>query len=112
MLRIAGRTMRPETGLHPSRRRCAAPQDEVIERVTKLSRVFLVALEKLDRNPLRSAQETDAHAGANGGRLLCELDALGLDGGSDRVDVFHGEAEMIEPLIRRHRWGVDAVARC
>src|SRR5690349_17096372 len=73
--------------------------------------VLLVALEKLDRNALRAAQEADAHAGADGGRLLRELDALGLDVGRDRVNVLHGEAEMVEALIGRKRWGVDAVAR-
>src|SRR3954470_16422765 len=74
------------------------------------SGVFLVALEELDRNALRPADEADAHAGPDGGRLFRELDALGLDLGGDRVDVFHGQAEMVETLIGRHRRGVDAVA--
>src|SRR5437660_12252958 len=73
-----------------------------------LLRIFLVALEQLDRNALRSADEADAHAGPDGGRLLRELDALGLDPGGDRVDVFDGQAEMVETLIGRHRRGVKA----
>ncbi len=80
---------------------------------TKLeeSGVFLVALQELDRNALRPADEADAHPGPDSGRLLRELDALGLDLGGDRVDVFHGQAEMVETLIGRHRRGIDAVAR-
>src|SRR5438094_9507621 len=72
--------------------------------------IFLGALEQLDRNALRPTDEADAHAGPDGGRLLRELDALGPDLGGDRVDVFHGQAEMVETLIGRHRRGVDAVA--
>jgi hypothetical protein len=47
-------------------------------RVTKLSRVFLVALEQLDRDALRAAQEADAHAGADGDRLLVNSTPLAL----------------------------------
>src|SRR5262249_24295060 len=79
-------------------------------RVTKQLRVFLVTLEQFYRDALWAAQKADAHARADGGRLLRELDALCLDLGRDRVDVFHGEAEMIEPLIRRDRRYVDSVA--
>ena len=41
---------------------------------------------------------------------LGELDALGLDLGSDRVDVLYRQPEMVEPLIGRHGRRVDAVA--
>src|ERR1700757_3690268 len=75
------------------------------------SRVLLVALQKLDRDSLRAADETDAHAGADRCRLLGELDALGLDLGCDRVDVFHRQPKMVEPLIGRHGRGIDAAAR-
>src|SRR5579859_15277 len=73
------------------------------------SGVFLVALEQLDRNPLRAADEADADAGPDCGRLARELDTLGLDLGGDRVDVLHRQPEMIEPLIGRHRRHVDAI---
>src|SRR5580700_11394717 len=74
------------------------------------SRVFLVALQQLDRDSLRAADEADAHAWAYRGRLAGELDALGLDLGCDRVDVFDRQAEMIEALIGRGGRRVDAVA--
>src|SRR5262249_31018835 len=66
--------------------------------------------EELDRDSLRAADEADAHARADRGRLARELDALGLDLGGDRIDVVHREPEMIEPLIGRHGRRVDAVA--
>src|SRR6266403_3688526 len=72
--------------------------------------IFLVALEQLDRDALRPADETDADARPNGRRLLGELDALGLDLGGHRVDVFYRQPELIEPLIGRLRRRVDAVA--
>src|SRR6266403_1446993 len=72
--------------------------------------IFLVALEQLDRDALRPADETDADARPNGRRLLGELHALGLDLGGHRVDVFYRQPEMIEPLIGRLRRRVDAVA--
>src|SRR6185437_4031962 len=74
------------------------------------SHVFLVALEQFDRNALRPADEADAYPRPDRGRLLGELDALGLDLGGYRVDVLHCQPEMIQPLIGRHRRGMDAVA--
>src|SRR5207253_7806749 len=93
-------------------RRCEASSGDAALRLLTMgsSRVLLVALQKFDRDALRAAQEADAHAGADGGRLLRELDALALDRRRDRVDVLHGEAEMVEHLLGRHRRGVDAVA--
>ncbi|GCC47191.1 hypothetical protein chiPu_0031386, partial [Chiloscyllium punctatum] len=79
-------------------------------RGNRRSHVLLVALEQFDRDALRAADEADPYAGADRGRLLGELDALGLDLGRDRVDVLHRQPEMIEPLIGRHRRGIDAVA--
>src|SRR5205807_1861986 len=79
-------------------------------RVDPRSCVFLVALQKLDRDALRTADEADAYAGPYRGRLPRELDALGLDLGRDLVDVLHRQSEMIEPLIGRDGRGVDAVA--
>src|SRR6476646_9503639 len=73
-------------------------------------RVFLVALEQLDRDALRAADEADPDSRPNGRRLLRELDALGLDLGGHRVDVFYRQPEMIEPLIGRLRRRVNAVA--
>src|ERR1700682_5511912 len=74
------------------------------------SRILFVALQKLDRNALRSADEADAHARPDRGWLARELDALGLDLGGDRVDVLYRQAEVIEALIGRYRRRVDAVA--
>src|SRR6516162_6759684 len=74
------------------------------------SSVFLVALQKLDRDALRAANEADAHAWADGKRLLGELDTLGPDLGGDRIDVLYRQSEVIEPLIGGHQRCVDAVA--
>src|SRR5579871_1221892 len=74
------------------------------------SRIFRIALQQLDGDALRAADEADAHAGADGGRLLGERDAFGLDLGGYRVDVLHRQAEMVEPLIGGGWWRVDAVA--
>src|SRR5665213_1879505 len=76
----------------------------------RASGVFLVALQKLDRDALRPADEADPQAGSDRGRLPGKLDALGLDLGRHRVNVLHGQAEMIESLIGRHRRGMAAVA--
>src|SRR6186997_2389455 len=73
-------------------------------------RVFLVALEQLDRDALRAADEADADSRPNGRWLLRELHALGLDLRGHRIDVFYRQPEMIESLIRRLRRRVDAVA--
>src|SRR6516164_1895191 len=75
------------------------------------SSVLPVALQKLDRDALRAANETDAHARSDGNWLLGELDALGLDLGRYRLDVLHRQSEVIEPLIGGHRRRVDAVPR-
>src|SRR5258706_1685191 len=72
--------------------------------------VFLVALEQLDRDALRAADEADADSRPNGRRLLRELHALGLDLGGHRIDVLYRQPEMIEPLIGRLRRRIDAVA--
>src|SRR6476646_8266475 len=74
-------------------------------------RVFLVALEQLDRDALRAADEADADSRPNGRRLLRELHALGLDLGGHRVDVLYRQSEMIEPLVRRYWRRMDAVTR-
>ena len=65
-----------------------------------------VALEQLDRHPFGRADEADAHARANRGRLARELDPLGLELGGDGVDAGDGEAEMIEALIGRAGGGL------
>src|SRR5258706_9723770 len=72
--------------------------------------IFLVALEQLNRDALRAADEADPDSRPNGRRLLRELDALGFDLGGHRVDVFYRQPEMIEPLIGRLRRRVDALA--
>src|SRR5258708_34892718 len=70
-----------------------------------------IAVDQLDRDPLRRAQEGNTHAGANRGGLPAELGALGLELGDDRIDAAHQEPEMIEALIGRNRRRIDAVAR-
>src|ERR1700722_11285225 len=72
--------------------------------------VFLVALQELDRDALRAADEADAHPWPDRRWLPGELDAFGPDFGGHRIDVLHRQPEMIEPLIGGHRRGVDAVA--
>src|SRR5258706_15476886 len=72
--------------------------------------VFLVALEQLDRDALRAAEEADADARPNGRRLLRELHALGLDLGGHRIDAFYRQPEMIDPLIGRLRRRLHAAA--
>src|SRR5258708_13342445 len=72
--------------------------------------IFLVALEQLDRDALRAADEADADSRPNGRRLLRELHALGLDLRGHRIYVFYCQPEMIEPLVGRLRRRVDAVA--
>src|SRR3954466_7672279 len=57
------------------------------------SRVLLVALQQLDRNALWAADEANADARPDRGRLLCELDALRPDLGGDVVDVLHRQPE-------------------
>src|SRR5215471_10125722 len=69
-----------------------------------------VAIEQLDRYPLRRAQEGNADAWTHRRRLPGELDALGLELGDDGVDAADREAEMIEALVRRDRGQIDAVA--
>src|SRR6185312_2108306 len=76
------------------------------------SRVLLVALEQLDRDALRPADEADADAGPDRRWLHGEFDAFCLDLGGHRVDILYGQAEMVEPLIRRDGRGVDAIAGC
>lgn len=46
------------------------------EALARKSRIFLVALKRLDRDALRSADEADAHAGTDRGQFLRELDAF------------------------------------
>src|SRR5262245_46024104 len=64
------------------------------------SGVFFVALEQLDRDTFRAADETDTDAGADRGRLTCEFHPLGLDLRGDSVDVLHRQPEVIEALMR------------
>src|SRR5215831_2783671 len=69
-----------------------------------------VAIEQLDRYPLRRAQEGDADAWPHRRRLPGELDALGLEFGDDGIDAADREPEMIEALVGRDRGRIDAVA--
>src|SRR6266851_6830837 len=78
---------------------------------SRLSCILLVALQEFDRDALRSADEANAHARPNSDRLFRELHTLGLDLGGHCIDVLHGQPEMIQPLVRCQRRGVDAVAR-
>src|SRR5262245_53481879 len=70
-----------------------------------------LALEQLDRNALRRAQEGDPHARPHRGGFLGELDALAFELGDDGVDATDREPEVIKALIRRRRWRIDTVAR-
>src|SRR5665213_3556174 len=72
--------------------------------------VFRVAIQQLDRNALRSAQEADLDARPWRIRLLGELDTFLLEIGGDDVDIANRQPEMIEPLIGRGGWRIDAVA--
>src|SRR5262249_47953255 len=60
---------------------------------------------------LRPAEEADAHARPNRGRLFGEHDALGLELGGHRVDAADREPEMIKALAGCGRSRIDAVAR-
>src|SRR5579871_2996556 len=77
----------------------------------RASRIFLVTLQKFDRDALRPADKADAYARPDGRWLFGELDALGPDLGRDGVDVLYREAEMIESLVRGGGRRVDTVAR-
>src|SRR5262249_42752160 len=66
-----------------------------------------LALEQLDRNALRRAQEGDPHARPHRGGFLGELDALAFELGNDGVDATDREPEVIKALIRRRRWRID-----
>src|SRR5882724_1281529 len=89
-----------------------AASRDVVQPVSRAlaSSVFLVALQELNRDALGPANEADAYARPDSDRLFGELDALGLDLGSHRVDVFHRQSEMIEPLIGGHWCRIDTVA--
>src|ERR1700745_4240562 len=69
-----------------------------------------VAIEQLDRHPLRRAQEGDAHARPHRGRLPGELAALGLELRDHGVDAGDRESEVIEALVGRDRRRIDAIA--
>src|SRR5215470_5212673 len=69
-----------------------------------------VAIEQLDRHPLRRAQEGDAHARPHRGRPPGELDALGLELRDHGVDAGDREPEVIEALVGRDRRRIDAIA--
>src|SRR5260221_8925609 len=84
--------------------------DHALASATPTSRVFLVALQKLDRDALRAADETDAHALPDRRRLLGELDALRLHLGGNCIDVLHSQPEIIEPLAWCDRRAAHAVA--
>src|SRR6185312_14460389 len=66
--------------------------------------VFPVALEQLDRDSLRAANEADANARPDVYGFPGELNSLRPDLGCDRIDVLHRQPEMVEPLIRGDRW--------
>src|SRR5262249_60844844 len=68
----------------------------LVPRIAARSRIFLVALQKLDRNALRATDEADPHPGPDCRRLLGELDALGLDLGGNRVEVLHRHPQLID----------------
>src|SRR5664280_1000554 len=74
------------------------------------SGVFRIAIQQLDRNALRPAQEADLDARPRRRRLLGELDALLLEVGGNGVDAGNRQAEMVEPLIGRRGRAIDAVA--
>src|SRR4051795_8653325 len=80
-----------------------------ILRTGTCSLVFRIALQQFDRNPLRTANETDTDARSNVVRLGGELDTLAFQFGNDGVDLLHRKAEMIEALMRPHRSGADAI---
>src|SRR5260370_8283534 len=65
--------------------------------------IFLVALEQLDRDALRAADEADADSRPNGRRLLRELHALGLDLRGHPIAGFSCQPAMIQPLGGRLR---------
>src|ERR1700722_10057881 len=69
-----------------------------------------VAIQQLDRDAFRAADEAHPRAGPHRGRLAGELDALGFEICRDGVDAADREAEMIESAIRCGRRRVDAVA--
>jgi hypothetical protein len=69
-----------------------------------------LALEQFDRNAFRRAQEGNAHTRPHRRRPPGELDALRFEFGDQRIDAVDREPEMIEPLVRRERGRVDAVA--
>src|SRR6185437_13280332 len=74
------------------------------------SGVFRVAIQQLDRNALRPAQEAYLDTRPRRIRLLGELDTLLLEIGGDDVDIADRQPEMIEPLIRSSRRSIHAVA--
>src|SRR5580698_1810624 len=67
------------------------------------------AIEQLDRHAFGPPNEADAHAGPHGSRLPSELDALGLEIRSNRVDAGHGKSEVVETAVWRGWSGVSAV---
>src|SRR4051812_31405214 len=66
----------------------------VIRWICTRSLVFGIALQEFDRNPLRTADETDTDFGPNVVRLGGELYALAFQLGRNGVDLLHAEAEM------------------
>src|SRR6185437_12177903 len=74
------------------------------------SGVFRVAIQQLDRNALRPAEETYLDTRPRRIRLPGELDTLLLEIGGDDIDIADREPEMIEPLIRSSRRSIHAIA--
>src|SRR5262249_13694066 len=85
----------------------ATPQVAALTRVS--DRSLEIALQQLDRDPLRPADEAHAYTRPYRGRLLGKYDALGLELGRHGVDAAHGEPEMIEALIGRARRRIDTL---
>src|SRR5262249_40212072 len=65
--------------------------------------IFGIAVEQLDGNALRPAQEADLYAGPGRMRLLGEFDTLFPQVGRDCIDARDRKAKVIEALIGRDR---------
>src|SRR5262249_34347060 len=68
------------------------------------------ALQQLDRNPLRAAEEAHAHARPHRGRLLRELDAFLPELGGDHIDPGNRQPKMVEALIGGGGRGMNTLA--
>src|ERR1700728_1181338 len=87
----------------------AATRSRSARSAARDGRSSILALEQLDGHAFGPADEADAHAWPRRGRLLGELDALGLEVGGDRIDTTDRKPEMVETLVGRGRRRIDAV---